>query len=90
MSAICTSAGRNGDVDLPLLLAQGRPRCSASVHNNLINVQVDLQARMTSAARSRTTRLPRRIALRSIAVVAVIGSTEESAVDPLREILDRP
>lgn len=56
--------------------------------NSLLSIAVDLQARMDVAAlreeldRSLTARRP------VIAVVAVIGSTEESAVDPLQDIID--
>jgi glutamate/tyrosine decarboxylase-like PLP-dependent enzyme len=56
--------------------------------NNVLKVHVDLQARMDINHLVETLRdcLLQRVPV--IAVVAVIGSTEESAVDPLREILD--
>jgi glutamate/tyrosine decarboxylase-like PLP-dependent enzyme len=55
--------------------------------NNLRNIPVDFRARMrVDALRAELeTCLQERVPV--IAVVAVIGSTEESAVDPLREIL---
>lgn len=56
--------------------------------NNIVKIQVDLRARMHMPHLREQLRncLMRRIPV--IAVVAVIGSTEESAVDPLRDILD--
>ena len=56
--------------------------------NSIQNIAVDLDVRMdVGALRGQLARcLKRKIPV--IAVVAVIGSTEESAVDPLRQILD--
>jgi len=56
--------------------------------NSVIKIHVDLRARMRIPDLVDRLRycLLKRIPV--IAVVAVIGSTEESAVDPLREILD--
>lgn len=56
--------------------------------NNILSVRVDLQARMdvTHLEGMLQTCLQKRIPV--TAVVAVIGSTEESAVDPLRKMLD--
>ena len=56
--------------------------------NNVLKVHVDLHARMDINHLTETLRdcLLQRVPV--LAVVAVIGSTEESAVDPLRKILD--
>jgi glutamate/tyrosine decarboxylase-like PLP-dependent enzyme len=56
--------------------------------NNILKVKVDLRARMVVPDLVEKLRhcLVNRVPV--IAVVAVIGSTEESAVDPLRNILD--
>jgi hypothetical protein len=56
--------------------------------NNVLKIHVDLRARMHIPDLIDQLRhcLLKRIPV--LAVVAVIGSTEESAVDPLREILD--
>lgn len=55
--------------------------------NNVLSVELDSRARMSVDDLERSLRmcLERRIPV--LAVVAVIGSTEESAVDPLDEIL---
>ena len=55
--------------------------------NNLLTIGVDLQARM--AVDELEHRLDQCLASKTpvIAVIAVIGSTEESAVDPLRDIV---
>ncbi len=56
--------------------------------NNIVKIHVDLRARMHVPDLRDQLRdcLIKRVPV--IAVIAVIGSTEESAVDPLRDILD--
>jgi len=56
--------------------------------NNLLGVHVDLQARMQLPHLADLLELCLQRHMPVLAVVAVIGSTEESAVDPLRGILD--
>lgn len=55
---------------------------------NVLSIHVDLQARMEVNHLIETLQTCLRKHTPVIAVVAVIGSTEESAVDPLRKILD--
>ncbi len=56
--------------------------------NSLVSIPVDLQARMDVAELKKELETSVADKQPVIAVVAVIGSTEESAVDPLRAIID--
>lgn len=56
--------------------------------NNILGIHVDLQARMDIHHLEDMLQLCLQKRIPVMAVVAVIGSTEESAVDPLRRILE--